>query len=115
MSAPTRRRSILSTPRQHFVQVEDLGLDDLLAAEHQQLPGEVRGSRASAADLLDVAAHGIVALQIHHHQLRVAQDDREQVVEVVRDPSRQLAHGFHLLGLPQLPFELPSRGDVVGE
>lgn len=45
-------------------------------------------------------------------QLGVGEDDGEQVVEVVRDPSRQLSNRFELLGLPQLLFERPPLRDI---
>src|SRR5262249_58044699 len=35
------------------------------------------------------------------HPLEVAQDHREQVVEVMRDPARELADGLHLLRVTQ--------------
>ena len=38
----------------------------------------------------------------------MAHDGCEQVIEVVGDPSRQLADGVHLLGLAELFFPLPQ-------
>src|SRR5208337_2254259 len=53
-------------------------------------------------------------------KLRMAADDHQQVVEIVRDAAGQLAKGFHLLRLGELllcPLErdrgLPSFGDVT--
>ena len=37
-----------------------------------------------------------------HHELRVADDARKYVVEVVRDAARELADCFHLGGLLEL-------------
>jgi len=37
----------------------------------------------------------------------------QQVVEVVRDAPRELAHRLHLLRLPELLFEVPLVGDVA--
>ena len=42
----------------------------------------------------------------------VAQDHCQQVIEVVRHTARQLADGFHLLGLAELIFRLLAIGDV---
>ena len=39
-------------------------------------------------------------------QLRIADDGREDVVEIVRDAAREGADGLHLLRLAQLPLEL---------
>jgi hypothetical protein len=105
----------LVDPGQNLVEVEHAGLDDLLAAEHQQLPGEVRGSLTRAADLDDVGSDRILRLQVHQQHVRVAQHDREQVVEVVRHTARELADGVHLLRLPQLVLELLAIRDVLGE
>src|SRR5207253_2915546 len=44
--------------------------------------------------------------------LTIAHDDGEQVVEVVGDAARELADGFHLLGLAVLFFELLAFGDI---
>ena len=41
----------------------------------------------------------MVALE---RQLAVANDDVQQIIEIVRDPAGELADGFHLLRLPQL-------------
>src|SRR6266545_475198 len=43
------------------------------------------------------------------------QDDRQQVVEVVRDAAGELADRFHLLGLPQLLFEALPLAHIFGE
>ena len=49
------------------------------------------------------------------HQLTVALDDGEQIVEVVRDAAGQAAYGFHLLGLAQLLFQSPTFGNILGD
>ncbi len=48
-------------------------------------------------------------------QVEIADDDEQQVVEVVRQSAGQLADGFHLLRLQQLLFALPKRraGDLL--
>ena len=45
--------------------------------------------------------------------LAVADDDAEQVVEVVRDAAGELAHGFHFLRLPELLFQPFAVSDVT--
>ena len=47
------------------------------------------------------------------HDLGVAQDDGEDVVEVVRHAAGKRTEGFELLGLPELLFALPQR--LLGE
>ena len=44
--------------------------------------------------------------------LAVTGDDREQIVEVVRNPARQATHSFHLLGVAKLLFEALTLSDV---
>ena len=46
-------------------------------------------------------------------ELDVADDDGEQVVEVVRDAAGELADGLHLLGLPQGLLGLQALGDLL--
>ena len=46
-------------------------------------------------------------------QLAVAEDHREQVVEVVRDAAGETAHRLHLLGLAELLLEADARRDVA--
>ena len=48
-------------------------------------------------------------------ELGAAQDDGQQVVEVVGDAARQLADGVHLLRLPELLLERAPLGDVEGD
>ena len=88
------------------VQVERPRLDDLLAAEGQQLAGQRRGALAGlACTSVSGAWSGSAGFSASQHQLDVAEDDREQVVEVVRHAAGQPADGLHLLGLPQLLLE----------
>ena len=84
-----------------FVQVEVSRLDGLAAAEGKQLAGQVGGSLGSQHGLLggDLLVFGQVA---HLEEGEIALDRREDVVEVVRDPRRQLAERLHLLDLEEL-------------
>src|SRR5689334_15531758 len=52
-------------------------------------------------------------MQRARQQLHVADDDGEQIVEVMRDAAGKSSHRFHLLTLPQLSFEQPFLGDVT--
>ena len=89
------------------VQVEQRRLDDLLAAEGQQLAGEPGGARARLLDLCDVGLALDRPVEIGQQQLAVAQNHGQQIVEVVRDAAGQPADGFHLLRLLKL---LPRAG-----
>src|SRR5450755_1441817 len=43
----------------------------------------------------------------------VADDDTQDVVEIMSDPASQSPHGFHFLGLAELGFEALALGDVA--
>ena len=87
-------------------------LEHLLAAEGEELAREGGGAVGRLLDHLDAAAHRVVGLEPAEDQVGAAGDDREQVVEVVRDAARQAAHRLHLLGLPELFLEPEALGDV---
>ena len=38
----------------------------------------------------------------------IAQDDCQEIIEIVRDSTRQRPNGLHFLRLPELVFELPA-------
>src|SRR5712692_4025011 len=89
-----------------LVQVHDGRREHLLPAEREELPGQLGGALAGPPDLLDVRAHLAVRRQVRDQHGAVAQNDGEQVVEVVRDASRQPARRLHLLRLPKLLLAL---------
>ena len=87
-----------------IVEIEALGLEHLLAAEGEQLAGQLRGSVGGLADVAEALAdRRVVAepepLELEHAQIAGAEDDREDVVEVVGDAAREGADGLQLLGL----------------
>ena len=88
-----------------FVQVHHLGVQGLAAAEGQKLAGEVRGPAPQTLHLLQIPNRPLLPLQLPPGQFRVAQDARQQVVEIVGHPSRQAPHGLHLLGLEELVLQ----------
>ena len=48
-------------------------------------------------------------LDLPPDRVQIADNDGEQIVEVVRDAARQLSHCFHLLSLPQSLFRLVAK------
>src|SRR5581483_3917664 len=62
--------------------------------------------------LVELAANGIARLEAGHDHLGVAEDHREQVVEVMRDAAGQAADSLHLLRLPQLLLEALARREI---
>src|SRR6185503_12197567 len=92
------------------VEVEDAGHEDLLAAEGEQLPGEGGGAVPGLEDLGDLAAGGVAVVEAGDHELGVADDDEQEVVEVVGDAAGEAADGLHLLGLAELLLEAAAGG-----
>src|SRR5215208_3626426 len=87
-------------------------LEHLLATIGEQLARERRGASGGFANLLDVAMPLDAPGGRRAHEFRAADDDREQVVEIVSDTARELAHRVHLLRMPKLLLELSTCGDV---
>ena len=96
----------------HLAQVERLGLHDVLAAEHEQLPGQARGAFGGKVDRLGAIQQLRRQVGPGQQHPGVALDHREHVVEIVRDAGGQLADGLHLLRLEQLGFQIKPVGDV---
>src|SRR5262249_22144986 len=90
-------------------------LDDLSAAECQKLIRQRAGTLRGAMNLLGAVAQRVDGREIIENHTRVALDDGQHVVEVVRYAARKPPHGVHFLGLKQLFFELLSLADVVDE
>ena len=114
-----QRHVLAQKPSQHvghvaddFIHVQSLGLDELAAAEGEQLPRQAGGALGGLGDLLRGARRRF--LQSGRHQQRgVAVNDGEDVVEIVRDAAGKLADGLHFLRLAQLLLQPPLRRDVT--
>ena len=85
-------------------------MQDLLAAESQQLPGQSRGALSGLVDLFQAVPQRIARLQAAEQQPAVAVDHGQQVVEVVRHPTRQPSDALQFLSLAQLIFYLGLLG-----
>ena len=72
----------------------------LFAAERQQLARESRGAIRRFANFFEVLADGFVRPNLFEDHLGIADDGRQQVVEVMRDSARQPSDAFQLLRLP---------------
>ena len=67
------------------------------ARKRQQMAGQILPVQRRAQDRVDELVRVRVGLQVNAQQLEVAEDDGQDVVEVVRDAAGELADGFHLL------------------
>jgi hypothetical protein len=91
--------------RQRVAQVEELGLERLLAREGEELAHEARRAVGVLVDLLKVGIIRMARVALQQKQVAVPADGRQQVVEIVRDAARELADGLHLLALHELRLE----------
>ena len=94
-----------------FVELHFAGFEHLAAGEGQHLAGEV-GALARGADGFRKALGAAVIRQLAFEQFEIADDDGEQVVEVMREAAGQLTDGLHLLGPLERPRDLLLVGHV---
>ena len=92
--------------RDHVGQLEHLRAQRLLAREGEQLAGQAGGAVRVGLDLLDVVIVAVARRVAHQHQVAMADDRGQDVVEVVRDAAGELADRLHLGRLRDLPLEL---------
>ena len=118
----TQLHILADHPPQHFLEVFDQivgvqhhGLEHLLAAEREQLPGEPGGPLRGFPHFGNVRLQRAVGREILAHEIGVPEDRGQHVVEVVRDAARQAADGLHLLRLAQLLLEALALGDVLAD
>ena len=82
----------------HFArQVELTAFDRTAAAVGQELLGELRCALGGAHHLVQVFPSRRIGGDVQPGEVGVAQDDMEEVVEVVRDPAGQHADALELL------------------
>ena len=105
-----------------LAEVEHRRLQHLLAAEGEQLVREVRRAVRRVDHLAQIVRRGTVLVGAHQRELRVAGDDGDEIVEVVRDAAGQRADRLELLRLAKLRLALAERrldanalADLVGE
>ena len=81
-----------------LVQVDDLRVGDVAAAEDQKLTRQRRAPLGGGADLGEVRLHRAVLGKLLGNERRVVEDHGEQVVEVVSDAAGELADRLHPAG-----------------
>ena len=99
------------------VDVEHFGPEHLLAAERQELPRQQAGAMRGPLDLVEILGAEVGRVERRRHELGIAGDDGQQVVEVVRDAAGEPADRLHLHRLRELflgRFERLLRLDDVG-
>ena len=97
------------------VEVEDLRLHRLLAAERQQLAGQRLGALARLANLADQFLGRFVKRLTAQQDFAVAEDDGEEIVEIVSDAAGELAEQLHFLGDEELLLQAAHGADVMSD
>ena len=87
--------------QEQAVRVEGLGPQHLPSREGQKLLGQLLASACGTHRSLGKSYDPLRVLRLADHHVEASDDDRQQIIEVVRDASGQLPDGLHLLGLPQ--------------
>jgi hypothetical protein len=77
----------------------------LLARETEQVGDEACGAVCGRLNVLDVLVGRIARAMGLEKKIREADDGGQHVVEIVGDAARQLADGFHFLGLCKALFK----------
>src|SRR4051794_11042604 len=85
-----------------MVQIYHLRLEELLAAEGEQLSRQPRGLFARLQNQTGILMQNRITPVALRDQFSVTNDRGEQVVKVVRDTARETPDRFHLLRMPQL-------------
>ena len=92
------------------IEVERTGLDDLLAAEGEELAGEGGCAFAGLADFLGAVPQGAVGIEAAGEEIGIAIDDGEQVIEIVSDTAGEASDAFQFLRLAELLLQFLAGG-----
>ena len=96
-----------------LIEAEVSRLQNLPPGKGQQLPDQRRDAVALRMNFLEIIFQSRVAGSgLLFSQFRPAENGADHVVEIVRDPSGQLADGLEFLRVLQLLFESPALGHV---
>ena len=104
--SPSSRLSRCDTSETTSGSWSTCGRKRLLARESEQLAGQAGGAVRVRLDLLDVVIVAVARRVAHQHQVAMADDRGQDVVEVVRDAAGELADRLHLGRLRDLALEL---------
>ncbi len=96
------------------VQIEHLRVDRLPPGKGEYLAGDLGGAGGGVGDLREIGVQGGVGRHLVQGDLRIAEDDTQHVVEIVRHAPGQPADGLHLLAVEELVLQsLPFRLDPL--
>ncbi len=95
-----------------FVEIDHFRLQQLAAAEGQQLAGECGSALAGFSYFLYFLQERRIISQAIDEQIAIAGNDSQQVVEIMRDSSGKPSDGLHFLCLPEMLDHLQFFGGV---
>ena len=87
----------------------------LLARECEQAPRQVRSALGGGRDALGDVVQFLVRRQLLGEVFRIAENDGQQIVEIMRDAAGELTHRLHFLGLGEFLVELVDGGALALE
>jgi len=87
------------------IQIQNARLQNLHPTERQQLPSHAYGAAGGFLNLLYVSLATFIGRHAIREHVRVPSNNGEEIIEIVRDPSRKPANGFHLVRLAQTRLE----------
>src|ERR1700733_4385693 len=99
--------------RDDCVEIDDFWLEYLLAAEGEELLRKRCGAVTGFQNFVDRFAKRLVTGRILLESFGIADDDAEEIIEVVRHTAGEPANGFELMRKDELLLELPALGDVA--
>jgi hypothetical protein len=109
-------------PAQQLLHADDLLADvdvsrhqGLLARERQQARVRSDPRSAAVAMLSAMLCSSLCPASFSAEVLRIAENDGQQIVEIMRDAAGELTHRLHLLGLGEFLVELVDRGALALE
>jgi len=91
-------------PRDGLVEINRLRAQPVAAREDQKLTHDIGAVIGGAAPRVDMTQPFFVARNIAHtalEQFQIAQHDRQQIVEIMRDAPGQPADGLEFLRMPE--------------
>jgi hypothetical protein len=84
----------------------------LAAREGEQAADEIGAAQRRVERVLDRLGVALVVRHVAFERIEIADDHAEQIVEIMRHAAREVADGFHLLGLAKLRLDGVPLGHV---
>jgi hypothetical protein len=97
------------------LQIGGDGDEEFTAGEGEEAAGEIGAASGCVLRGVGTEERRGFVFDESFEEVEIADDDAEEVVEVVGDASGELADGFHFLALVELAFEAAGLGDVASD